>query len=107
MFFTQKANNLALFAQNKLLHHFIKNKFEVLEANSLNYVVVYNKDYSLDRQFGKKNDRTLVLMHGFGLGLGFFFGKYVYFLFIYGSLINLINFESKKTMIVLLVIMTR
>jgi hypothetical protein len=66
---------LALQAQDKLLKHFLRGTtFEVksLPSNGMNYVVIKKQNH---QQSSNSKPRTLVLMHGYGLGLGFFYGK--------------------------------
>eukprot|EP01031_Cornospumella_fuschlensis_P045980 gene45980-56271_t len=66
---------LALLAQDRLLKHFLRSsQFEVKQTpkNGLNYVTIWNSKHLSP----KKSARTLVLMHGFGLGLGFFYDNY-------------------------------
>jgi len=62
-------------AQSKLLEHFCAGlSIDSKKSKSgLNYVVVTNKSNSSVAPRGKK---TLVLVHGFGSGLGFFFANY-------------------------------
>lgn len=75
---------LALIAQEKLLKHFLKRSvFDVRNSRNLelNYVVIHKKPATKDHlsvnnyNSVKPKAKTLVLMHGFGLGLGFFYGE--------------------------------
>lgn len=72
---------LAIQAQEKLLKHFLKRStFEVrsVPTNGMNYVVIRNKQKAIasDGPGGEQSPkRTLVMMHGYGAGLGFFYGK--------------------------------
>ena len=63
---------LGLAAQNKLLKHFVRTPFEVKSCNSLNYVEFKTRG---GLKPPNRDERVLVLMHGYGSGLGFFFGK--------------------------------
>jgi hypothetical protein len=77
---------LALQSQERLLQHFLRrSSFEVKTTPSqeLNYVVIKTKSKSIRVKPNMRSiersvaaPRTLVLMHGFGLGLGFFYGKF-------------------------------
>lgn len=77
------ANNsgaLALVAQERLLKHFLKSStFEVKASagHELNYVILRrSKQYPVAHlQKRGEKEKTLILMHGFGLGLGFFYGE--------------------------------
>lgn len=62
---------LGLAAQNKLLKHFVRTPFEVKSCNSLNYVEFKTRG---GLRVPNREERVLVLMHGYGSGLGFFFG---------------------------------
>lgn len=75
---------LAALAQDKLLRHFLKRTtFEVRSspAHELNYVVLKAKNRSnqvdsvYQTQTVPRIPKTLVLMHGYGSGLGFFHGN--------------------------------
>ena len=75
---------LAIQAQDRLLRYFLKRStFEVRSSSNheLNYVVIKrNRDYpkahlQASHNHNKK-EKTLILMHGFGTGLGLFYGKY-------------------------------
>ncbi|KAJ1429060.1 Alpha/Beta hydrolase protein [Ochromonadaceae sp. CCMP2298] len=61
---------LALMSQQRLLKHYVKSNCEQRSTNKLNYVVVNTgskwKPY-------ERKEKVLILMHGFGLGLGFFY----------------------------------
>jgi cardiolipin-specific phospholipase len=73
---------LALQAQEKLLQHFLKRcTYEVrsVPTNGMNYVVIQNKQKAIlnnhpGRVQGSK--KTLVMMHGYGAGLGFFYDNF-------------------------------
>ena len=89
---------IAILAQNRLLQHYVKNKYEVKYAYSSNYIIiqginknkilrynyVINCKYNILYYLGKLNkyqpikkrkERVLLLMHGYGLGLGCFYGN--------------------------------
>jgi hypothetical protein len=75
---------LAIQAQEKLLRYFLKRStFEVRSSSNheLNYVVIKrNQDYPKAHLHAaqtnhNKKERTLIMMHGFGTGLGLFYGK--------------------------------
>lgn len=71
---------LGLLAQNKLLKYYLKSSFEVKSSHALNYVVFKGQAAEKRQnsvQAWKKKEKVLVLMHGFGLGLGFFYGKHI------------------------------
>ena len=76
--FIPTSPNQGLLAQNKLLSHFIKSNFEsnVCQKSSLNYIEIKRKSNKSLIKDDIKKDKTLVLMHGFGLGLGFFYGMF-------------------------------
>ena len=63
--------NPALTAQNNLLKQFVKSKYESKSSNMLNFIEIKKKNDS-----GSK-ERVLVLTHGFGSGLGFYYGIYI------------------------------
>jgi hypothetical protein len=66
---TPTSQALGLAAQSKLLKHFVKTPLTVKATSSLNYIeIVVNKPKH-------REERVLVLMHGYGSGLGFFFGE--------------------------------
>jgi hypothetical protein len=71
---------LSLLAQDSMLKHFLKRStFEVKASvnHELNYVVFERSKQFPTAHLRKsplEKERTLVLMHGFGLGLGFFYG---------------------------------
>ena len=70
----------ALAAQNRLLRHFVQNPVlsndSQYQSSSLNFIEFRRaSDDSLLNE-NKRPVRTLVLMHGFGLGLGFFFRNF-------------------------------
>eukprot|EP01033_Poteriospumella_lacustris_P010279 gene10279-7301_t len=73
---------LALQAQEKLLAHFLKRStFEVrnVATNGMNYVVIQNKQKAiLNNHPGRAQTakKTLVMMHGYGAGLGFFYDNF-------------------------------
>ncbi len=74
--FTPTTQALGLLAQNKLLKRYVRSPFEVKSSAALNYIVVKGKAKTDDKiQPWNRKERVLVLMHGFGLGLGFFYGK--------------------------------
>lgn len=74
---------LALQAQDRLLRHFLKRSVydvRMVPTNGMNYVVIKNKQKAIlnahpGRVQNVKHKKTLVLMHGYGAGLGFFYGK--------------------------------
>ena len=75
---------LAISAQDRLLRYFIRRStFEVRSSSNheLNYIVIrkhnpYPKNHIVEiNKHYKPKEKTLVLMHGFGLGLGCFYGK--------------------------------
>ena len=84
--FSQMAGAIA--AQNRILQHFLKSGFEVKQGNrNLNYIEFRNLgsvkakalEIPADTIQGKNvpaEERVLVLMHGYGLGLAFFFANY-------------------------------
>lgn len=64
---------MAFKAQDVLLKYFLRSSvFERKDTvkYGLNYVQITRNNKSM-----VKRPRTLILMHGFGLGLGFFYGK--------------------------------
>jgi hypothetical protein len=71
---------LSLLAQDSMLKHFLKRSTYEVKASAnheLNYVVFQrSKQFPTAhlRKSPSEKERTLVLMHGFGLGLGFFYG---------------------------------
>jgi hypothetical protein len=70
---------LALLAQNRLLKHYVKSNYEVKSFNSLNYVVIHGDNkYKHHALVQNKKEKVLILMHGFGLGLGFFYGNILF-----------------------------
>ena len=74
--FTPTTQALGLLAQNKLLKRYVRSPFEVKSSAALNYIVVKGKAKTDDKiQPWNRKERVLVLMHGFGLGLGFFYGE--------------------------------
>lgn len=77
----------AIAAQNRILQHFLKSGFEVKQGRNLNYIEFRNLgsvkanalEIPTDTIQGKNvpaEERVLVLMHGYGLGLAFFFANY-------------------------------
>jgi len=70
----------ALLSQSRLLTHFVRSTHDVkTSSSSLNYVEFQNKvGSSKNLQFRKRvgEERVLILTHGFGLGLGYFFDNY-------------------------------
>jgi cardiolipin-specific phospholipase len=84
---------LAIQAQEKLLKHFLKRStFEVrsVPTNGMNYVVIRNKQKAIasdgpGEEQGPK--RTLVMMHGYGAGLGFFYDNFDSFADYYDQII--------------------
>jgi cardiolipin-specific phospholipase len=85
---TPSSDKLLLAAQKKLLAHFVRTPLHQARlklpksGHSINYVDTHGKDASPARE--KQSNappvapaqRTLLLMHGFGSGLGFFFENY-------------------------------
>lgn len=72
--FTPTTQALGLLAQNRLLKYYVSSPYEVKSSAALNYVVVKGKEKQGDLQPWKRKEKVLVLMHGFGLGLGLFYG---------------------------------
>jgi hypothetical protein len=71
---------LGLVAQNKLLKYYLRSSCEAKTSSALNYIIVKRKAAEKREnsvQAWKKKEKVLVLMHGYGLGLGFFYGKSV------------------------------
>jgi hypothetical protein len=68
--FVPTSPTLGLSAQHALLTHFVKTPFEVKSTSNLNYV-----EFRSARESTGSDERVLILMHGYGSGLGFFFGK--------------------------------
>jgi predicted esterase len=71
---------LAIQAQERLLKHFLKRStFEVRTSggHELNYVVIQRAKESPRPHVPQqpRKERTLIMMHGFGTGLGLFYGK--------------------------------
>lgn len=62
---------LGLAAQVSLLTHFVKTPFEAKSTSSLNYV-----EFKSTREIENREERILILTHGYGSGLGFFFGEF-------------------------------
>ena len=77
--FIPTSPNQGLLAQNKLLSHFIRSSFEskTCQRSSLNYIEIKRKSNKSLNKDEIKKEKTLVLMHGFGLGLGFFYGIFL------------------------------
>jgi hypothetical protein len=76
--FVPTSQAMGLVAQNKLLKYYVRTNFQIKNAHALNYIVV--KGNARDKEPGavqpwKRKEKVLVLMHGFGLGLGFFYGE--------------------------------
>ena len=69
------SEELCLSAQDKLLKYYIRSPFEIKQTASLNYVIVKGVVKENEIQTNGREERVLVLMHGYGLGLGFFYGK--------------------------------
>lgn len=66
---------LALLSQERILKHFVKRcNIEVGHHHELNYVV-FTRKYVDENKPKNAEKKTLVLMHGYGLGLGYFFSK--------------------------------
>ena len=69
--FVPTSQAAALLAQRRLLKHFVRHDHEVKTSHGINYVVVkgnlHVKPYDAD------TEKVLVLMHGYGLGLGLFY----------------------------------
>ena len=74
--FVPTSQAMGLLAQNRLLKHYVKSSYEIKSSSALNYMVVKGnpKPPKHTIQPWKKKEKVLVLMHGFGLGLGFFYG---------------------------------
>lgn len=73
------SNLLLLTAQTKLLGHFCGNHVDIESARSLggiNYIVVRAKRNKISPS--SSTSKTLLLVHGFGSGLGFFFANYAW-----------------------------
>jgi hypothetical protein len=68
--FAPTNQELGLAAQHALLKHFLKTEFEVKSTSFLNYV-----EFKVNEKPNDREERILVLTHGYGSGLGFFFGK--------------------------------
>jgi cardiolipin-specific phospholipase len=87
----------AIAAQNRMLQHFLKSGYEAKQgksslkhgSGSLNYIEFHNRTRTTHGGAVKNTapgftgieavpseERVLVLMHGYGLGLGFFFANY-------------------------------
>jgi hypothetical protein len=92
------SNPTALLSQNRLLQHFVKKSFKAGWVNQLNFVD-FRKNSGPQ---SVNNENTLVLMHGFGLGLGFFFG----FLLNYSNLFILTCIDSSTAVMSLTQIIT-
>jgi hypothetical protein len=60
-------------SQQRLLKHYVKSNCETRSTKKLNYVVV---DTGSKWKPWERKEKVLVLMHGFGLGLGFFYGEF-------------------------------
>ena len=79
------SNEAQLYSLKALLGHFCTNdqieyKSAKLSNGTLNYIEIVRKpeDFT-SRLTGGHQKHTLLLMHGFGSGLGFFFSNYDYF----------------------------
>ena len=68
--FAPTNQELGLAAQHALLKHFLKTEFEVKSTSFLNYV-----EFKVNEKPNDREERILMLTHGYGSGLGFFFGK--------------------------------
>ena len=90
-FLIPTSQNLLLTAQMKLLKQLVSKPHPALNIeykmsrDGMNYVVFTNKDFkeeeaSEDIETPREAPRTLVLCHGYGAGLGFFFNNYSRFL---------------------------
>ena len=75
--FIPTSQALGLLAQNRLLKYYVKSSYEIKSSSALNYVVIKGnvKETNTSIKPWNRKERVLVLMHGFGLGLGFFYGK--------------------------------
>ena len=69
--FAPTSQALGLAAQNRLLKHFVKAPFEVKATKTLNFIQIRTNEPKY------RKERILVLMHGYGSGLGFFFGAFI------------------------------
>ena len=74
--FTPTSQALGLVAQNKLLKYYVRSTYEVKSSKALNYIVVKGNTELKENSIKpwKRKEKVLVLMHGFGLGLGMFYG---------------------------------
>lgn len=71
-FFSSSSYYVGLLAQNKLLTALTKIPYETKYECNTNFIEIRrNKTKPL------KEQKTLLLMHGFGSGLGFFFRKFM------------------------------
>ena len=74
--FSKTSPNLQLLSQFELLKHFCKSNITggklQLKSGALNYVEIANPNSNS----ANKNKSTLVLSHGFGSGLGFYYPNY-------------------------------
>ncbi len=66
---TPTSQALGLAAQSRLLKHFVKTPLEVKSTGTLNYIDIRVRTPKY------RQEKVLVLMHGYGSGLGFFFGN--------------------------------
>lgn len=73
-FTTPTSQALGLLAQNRLLKYYVRSPYEIKSSAALNYVVVKGKTKENAIQPWNRKEKVLVLMHGYGLGLGFFYG---------------------------------
>lgn len=77
--FTSVSPAMAFMAQDRLLQCFLKRS--IFEKHTtykygVNYVQIRSKERQQQQVLDKKDKKpTLVLLHGYGLGLGFFYGK--------------------------------
>ena len=75
--FVPTSQAMGLLAQNRLLKYYVRSKYEIKSTSALNYVVIKGdskRNETIKLQPWKRKEKVLVLMHGFGLGLGFFYG---------------------------------
>ncbi len=73
--FIPTSQAVGLLAQQRILKHYVRSSYEIKSTNALNYVVIKGNVTTTKVHPWQRKERVLVLMHGFGLGLGFFYGK--------------------------------